>query len=351
MNVRIVFTGGGTGGHIYPAIAIADALGSDANVTFIGSAHRLEARLVPQAGYRLRTVASRPLTRRLSFDLVRTIVANLVGVVQSARILRACRPQLVVATGGYVCFPVVLAARALGVRVALLELNAQPGLTNRLLAPFVSDVWTGIPVRASLRALPTREVALARFGLDGQRRTLLVLGGSQGARSLNDAVLALLTTGGLPDGWQAVLVTGERDEDHARAALAAGGSARDTAVVRAYLDDPADAYAAADLVLARAGASTLGELAFLGKPAVLVPYPHASDDHQRRNAERFAANGAAVVIDDSDLATRLRPVLAEVSAPARLAAMHANAQALQPDDPIVAIRARIDALIARKDAP
>ncbi|MGA7569770.1 MAG: UDP-N-acetylglucosamine--N-acetylmuramyl-(pentapeptide) pyrophosphoryl-undecaprenol N-acetylglucosamine transferase, partial [Candidatus Aquilonibacter sp.] len=283
-RLNVVFTGGGTGGHLYPAIAIAQALGERANVTFIGAADRLEATIVPNAGYPLITVKSAPAKRAY---------ANLPGVFEAMSALRRLRPDIVIATGGYVSLPVVLAARILRqfkrihATIALLEPNARPGLTNRLLAPLVDEVWgafpggdprfagkyvqTGIPVRASLRTLPSRDAAIERLGLSSKRNTLLAMGGSQGARSINDALTSLLKSDGLPDGWQLIHVTGEKEYDRVRSALG-----REDGALRAYLNDVGDAYAAADLVLARAGASTLGELAATGRPAILVPYPHAA---------------------------------------------------------------------------
>ena len=362
--VNVVFAGGGTGGHLYPAIAIADALHArGATITFIGTADRLEANIVPQAGYELVTVASRPLTRKPSPELLRTGWANSKGTLQAARALARLKPDLVIATGGYVCFPVVLAARTRNTApIALLEPNAHPGLTNRLLAPLVDEVWgafadadprfkskyvrTGIPVRASLRKLPSRDEALARLGLPAARKTILAMGGSQGARSINDALTSLLKTDGLPEGWQLIHVTGEKEYDRVRSALdgASGGPA-----VRPYLHDLTDAYAAADLVLARAGASTLGELAAIGKPAVLVPYPHASDDHQRANAAMVAKEGAAVVVDDRELAAgKLRTILADVTRPSRLAELCAAAERARTADPVTTILTRVDALLERK---
>lgn len=364
--MNLVFAGGGTGGHLYPAIAIADALRGRANVAFVGTADRLEAKIVPGAGYPLHAVASRPLTRKVSPELFRTLGANFVGTLQSLRVLRRLRPDMVVATGGYVCFPVILAARTLRfVRafrgpIALLEPNATPGLTNRLLAPLVDEVWgafpqadprfagkyvhTGIPVRASLQALPPREAAIERLGLNPARKTLLAMGGSQGARTINDALAALAKSDGLPPGWQLVHVTGEAEYDRVSKLLGKGGE-----TVRPYLNDLSDAYAAADLVLSRAGASTLGELAAIGMPAILVPYPFAAENHQAANAERFRAAGAAVVLADRDVdAGRLRLLLAETAVPERLAALRAGAMALRAGDPVATIVARIDALRARK---
>ena len=368
--MRVVFTGGGTGGHLYPAIAIADALRErGADVLFVGTADRLEATIVPRAGYALATVRSRPLSRKLSPALLAMGFANAAGTVQAMRVLRRFRPDIVIATGGYVCFPVVFAARALRVHpIALLEPNAHPGLTNRLLAPLVDEVWgafsegdrrfhgkyvhAGIPVRAALRALPSREEALARLGLSAKRRTILAMGGSQGARSINDALASLVTSDGLPDGWQLIHVTGEKEYDRVRR-LTRGpqGSVRGDAepVMRPYLHDLTDAYAAADLVLARAGASTLGELAATGRPAILVPYPHAADDHQRANAAMVADAGAAVVVDDRELAAgKLRTILADVTMPARFAALAAAAERSRDADPLATILARVDALLAKK---
>ncbi len=364
---RIVFAGGGTGGHLYPAIAIADALRArDAAVAFVGTADRLEATIVPKAGYELHTIAGRPLVRGLSWDLLRTVAANAAATAQSLVLLRRLHPDVVIATGGYVCFPAVLAARALRalrvsrMAIALLEPNARPGLTNRLLAPLVDEVWgafgdadsrfagkyvrTGVPVRSALRSLPSRAAAIAGFGLDPARKTLLAIGGSQGARTINDALSTLAKERGLPLGWQLIVITGARDYERVREEMDGSG-----VVVTPYLDDLSEAYAAADLVLARAGASTLAELAAVGKPAILVPYPFAADDHQTRNAERFAATGAAVIVTDDELRRgALRHVLAEATGSPRIDGMRADAERLRSGDPIATILARVDWLLARK---
>jgi UDP-N-acetylglucosamine--N-acetylmuramyl-(pentapeptide) pyrophosphoryl-undecaprenol N-acetylglucosamine transferase len=237
----------------------------------------------------------------------------------------------------------------------MLEPNAEPGLTNRLLEPIVDEIWgppqsnehvrakyyaTGVPIRAALRALPSRADAIARLGLDASRSTLLAMGGSQGARSINDAIVALGESRAVPAGWQVLALTGARDYARVRASIPAA---------LPYLDDMADAYAAADLVLARAGASTLGELAALAKPAILVPYPHAAQDHQTANAARFAAAGAALVLTDRELQTGGLPaVLARAAAPARLQELASGAARLAQADPIGAILARIESLLSRK---
>jgi UDP-N-acetylglucosamine--N-acetylmuramyl-(pentapeptide) pyrophosphoryl-undecaprenol N-acetylglucosamine transferase len=356
--VIVVFAGGGTGGHLYPAIAIADALrAQSANVAFIGAADRLEATIVPKAGYQLYTIAARSLPRRLSLDIFRTIAANAKGIVQSLRLLAAQRPDLVIATGGYVCFPVTLAARIRRLTrssrapLVLLEPNAAPGLTNRLLAPIVDEVWRSIPIRASLRNLPARSQAATRLGLEPSLRTLVAMGGSQGALTINDAVLGLIAADALPPGWQLLHLTGERDYKRVAATQRARAAASDARyVARPYLDDMADAYAAADLVLTRAGASTLGELAALGKPAILVPYPFAAEGHQEANAARFVSAGAAVLLTDRELqGGDLPSLLAATLEPQRLAELTQSAQRLKGSDPLTTILARIESLVPRKD--
>ncbi|MBV9027999.1 MAG: undecaprenyldiphospho-muramoylpentapeptide beta-N-acetylglucosaminyltransferase [Candidatus Eremiobacteraeota bacterium] len=353
--MTVVFTGGGTGGHLYPAIAIADALRARATIAFIGTANRLEATIVPKAGYPLYTIAAHPLPRRPSLDVVTTGAANLRGTAQSLRLLATLRPDLIVATGGYVCFPVALAARLRrlvkrsGPPVVLLEPNAAPGLTNRLLAPIVDETWRQVPIRESLRRLPSRNDAARRLGLDPSLRGILLLGGSQGARTLNDAVAAIALEGAIAAGWQVLHVTGESDYARVSAMLERSPS-KERYAVRPYLDDMADAYACADLVVARAGASTLGELRALGMPAILVPYPYAAEGHQAANASALQRAGAAVVVDDAAVAGgALRGTLEGVIAPQRLADMSERAKQMQGSDPLTTILARIESLVARND--
>lgn len=368
--MTVVFAGGGTGGHLYPAIAIADALSArGARIVFIGSAGRLESGIVPKAGYRLHTIAAHPFPRRPSFSLLRAAARNVQGTLQSLRVLAAVRPDVVVATGGYVCFPVALAARIRrllrrdAAKIVLLEPNAAPGLTARLLAPMADEIWgecggfaaalrtkcrsTGVPVRASLREQRSRADAAARLGLDPTLATLLVLGGSQGARTINEALVRAWQSRSIPSGWQVLAVTGERSYEQVAAAAQTRAGAPFAAYP--YLDDMADAYAVADLVLARAGASTLSELAALSLAAILVPYPHATEAHQAENARAFESAGAAVIATDDELASGgLGELLAQTMQPARLEQLRAGAKTLQADDPLVQILARVDLLTRGK---
>jgi UDP-N-acetylglucosamine--N-acetylmuramyl-(pentapeptide) pyrophosphoryl-undecaprenol N-acetylglucosamine transferase len=371
--MNALFAGGGTGGHVYPAIALADALRGRADIRFIGTPDRLETRIVPDAGYELVTISSRPLQRTLSFATLQTVLANATGVLQAVRALLAFRPDIVIATGGYVCFPVMVAAKLLRslrrvrAKLALLEPNAQPGLTNRLLAPLVDEVWgafadadtafagkyhhTGIPIRSSLFRPNNRIEAARRLGLDPNRRTILAIGGSQGARSINEAVAALVTRRALPSEWQILHVCGDRDYEYMKAEESTPYQGNAVVLVP-YLREMADAYALSDMVIARAGASTLGELAALGMPSILVPYPFASDDHQTANAREFEKVGAAVIIADSDLsADSLWWTLRDAMQGERLAKMRTAARSLGSGDPVAAILARIDALVPRKSTP
>jgi UDP-N-acetylglucosamine--N-acetylmuramyl-(pentapeptide) pyrophosphoryl-undecaprenol N-acetylglucosamine transferase len=369
VSFRVAFTGGGTGGHVYPALSIDDAIRTEYDPEhyeprFFGNRDGLEAQLVTTMP--LTFVPSAALQRKLSWGTVRTAWRNLVGIGVALVELRAFKPLMVVATGGYVCFPVVVAARilrALGLLrcgIALLEINVKPGLTNRLLAPLVDEVWTtydasapyfrgkaertGTPVRASLKRKINPSRARIELGLAPERTTILAMGGSQGARSINEAVAALVTRRTLGDTRQVLHVSGERDHAYMEAEEREVGANHVKLV--AYLPDPANAYAAADVAIARAGASTLAELAATGTPAILVPYPFAADDHQASNAAVFADRGAAVVLADAELdGDRLWWTLDAMLQPERLAQMRAAAASLASADAGRAIVRRIEVLI------
>jgi UDP-N-acetylglucosamine--N-acetylmuramyl-(pentapeptide) pyrophosphoryl-undecaprenol N-acetylglucosamine transferase len=370
--VNVLLTGGGTGGHVYPAIAIAEALADEPalaplEIRFVGMHGGLEAAMVAKAGLQASFVSAAPLTRRFSPAFF-TLFANVIGFFQALAILHRFRPDVAIATGGYVTFPVVTALwlvktfRLSRARIALLEPNARAGLTNRLLRPLVDEIWfgvaesgrslapnehlTGTPVRRAFSqplAAPDARLAL---GLEPGATTIVVFGGSQGARSLNEAVAALALAG-LPDGWQLLLVSGERDFDGIERRVRAAGS-RHVRVVP-YLDDPRPAFAAADLVLARAGASTIAELAATATPAILVPYPLATDDHQSENAAVVERSGAARVVADRDLSERrLRAELEAALAPPALAALREAARARAASDPRQAIVARVNSWSSQK---
>ncbi|MBD5635835.1 MAG: UDP-N-acetylglucosamine--N-acetylmuramyl-(pentapeptide) pyrophosphoryl-undecaprenol N-acetylglucosamine transferase [Candidatus Eremiobacteraeota bacterium] len=370
--MKIVLTGGGTGGHIYPGLAIAEALAADAacaplEVLFVGTRDRLEAQIVPKAGVPIAFVHAAPLSRVFSardpFAIVRTLALGAAGFFESLSVLHRARPDVLIATGGYVALPVVAALRFVRflrrtrAKTALLEPNAVAGITNRLLAPLVDEVWyalaparslrgnervVGMPVRSSMRRPLDAAAARASLGLAPERKTIVVMGGSQGAASINEAFASLVQTG-VPADWQFLAIAGARDYT----ALGARLAPFPAATVVPYLDDPRPAFAAADLVVARAGASTLGELAATATPALLIPYPYATGDHQRRNAERYAASAAARVLFDRDLsAARLRAELVEMLGEPVLRELRDAARSLADVDPRATIVARVKALSA-----
>lgn len=360
MAVDVLLVGGGTAGHAIPAAATALALRRlrpDLEVVMAGVDGGIEERVAAAAGLELERVRAVPLPRRVSPALL-AVPFRLRRAVREARaLLRSDRVRVVVAFGGYVALPVTLAARG-RVPVVLHEQNAVPGLANRLAARRAAAVavthastaarlarpercrCTGNPVREELRDLDRaarREAARARLGLDGAAPVLLAFGGSQGARGIARA-LAGAGADLAAAGVRILHVAGSRGRDDALEAWRWHGvepvlgtdDATDPAPgpgphVRlvGYLDDMSDAYAAADLVVCRAGATTLAELGVLGLPAVLVPYPHATADHQRANARAAAAAGAAVLLDEDDLdAERLAATVRDVLGdPDRLAAM------------------------------
>ena len=307
----IVFAGGGTGGHLFPALAVADELRRRrplAAIEFVGGRRGLEIRLVPAAGYPLRTL---PLSGLKGASLpARAVAAAAAGlaVLRCLASFVARRPALVVGVGGYASGPAALAASILRVPVMLMEQNHFPGATNRWLAPRADAVCvpsdaarsrlggigivTGNPVR--------REFAAIGPPPGGERLALLAFGGSRGARSINRAMveaLPLLAAMSPPP----AIVHQTGPEAHAEVAAAYGAHPSLPADVRPFLDDMPRRIADADLVVCRAGATTLAELAAAGRPAILVPFPFAADDHQRLNAEAVRDEGAAVVIGDAEL--------------------------------------------------
>lgn len=316
--MRAVIACGGTGGHIYPGLAVAEALRErdpGAAILFIGGAG-LEATIVPRHGWPFRAVAARQLPRRVSLRALLALAAAVRGTVQAARLLRSHRAQVVVATGGYAAGPVGAAAAVLRIPLVLQEQNLIPGLTTRLLSRlaarisiphesvrrvFPKGVPTGVPIRRGATG-GLRPRALARFELAPGLFTVLVLGGSQGARSLNAAMVEALEL--IRDGAavQVLHQTGKEQAEWVRARAAAIRAPR--CVALGYIDDIADAYAAADLVVCRAGAATIAEVTANGLPAVLVPYPFAAGGHQDHNAALLAAEGAAVVVPDRELSGR-----------------------------------------------
>lgn len=345
---RVVIAAGGTAGHVVPALAVADALRArGAEVSFLGAAGRAEAEAVPAAGYRIDLLWLRGLSRTNPVAAAGAVGLAARAVPAVRRLLRARRAEAVLGGGGYVAAPAGFAALSLGLPLVLTEADRHLGLTNRMLARRARRVCLAFPIegRTGPRYLVTgrpipasvghadRAAARERFGVAAADRCLLVFGGSQGARSINTCALAAFAGPGAGGrDFHVLHITGSRDHAEAEAALAAAEHPRRYTLVR-YEPGLADSLAASDLVLARAGGSIF-EIAAAGRPAILVPYPHAAARHQHANAEWMVAGGAAVALEDSELEpARLRQLAAGLLGdPARLAEMGAaSARLARPD--------------------
>ncbi len=329
--MRVILAGGGTGGHVIPAIAIAQELRSryGAEVLFIGTARGLENRLVPAAGFPLQLVKVGALNRvslatrlKTAFDLPRAVFA-------ARRMLIDFQPDVVIGVGGYASGPAMLAALLRHIPTLAFEPNFVPGFANRVVARFVSaaavhfeqtgdhfrnPVVTGVPVRPAFFQIPRKPYSQAS-------PTLLVFGGSQGARAINQAVvLALPELIKRVPGLRIIHQTGEREYNEVQGAYTQAGI---PAEVHKFIDDMPAFFSRADLVLCRSGASTVAEIAAAGKPAIFVPFPLAADDHQRRNAEALERAQAAVVLEETKLdeVWLVDTICALLEDPARLARM------------------------------
>lgn len=313
---RILLTGGGTGGHVYPALAIAEAvqrLAPTSEVRYAGTATGIERRLAEAAGLRFHAVAASGMRGLGAAARVRFIVNFARGTASAYRMLGAWRPDVVLGTGGYVTGPVLMAARLRGIACALQEQNAVPGSANRLAARWARRIYLGeasarrwLPAaRCELTGNPVRaaflgEAGPASFPLPAPATTpglkVLIFGGSGGARTLNRAAMAAAPAWRERDDIALVIQTGR--DAHAEVAAAYADAPPARVQVLPYIDTMPAVLRWADLVVGRAGAMTLAELAATGCPAILVPFPHATDNHQLRNAREREAAGAAVVLED-----------------------------------------------------
>ncbi|HEX3032173.1 MAG TPA: undecaprenyldiphospho-muramoylpentapeptide beta-N-acetylglucosaminyltransferase [Bacillota bacterium] len=322
--MRLLITGGGTGGHIYPALAIARGLldrQSDSTVLYVGTKQGLEADIVPKAGLDFRTVTVQGMPRKLSPELFRFGWKLFRGLGEARNVIREYKPDLVVGTGGYVCGPVVMLAALAGVPTLLHEQNALPGITNKLLARKVGMVaitfeeaakyfpkgtrllHTGLPIREEILKVD-RLSAFARLGLNPEKRLVVVTGGSRGARSLNQAMIKAYGKLANHTDTQILHVTGQQLYQETLDGLTSAGidwMESGNINIKPYLYNMEDALAAADLMVCRAGATTLAEITARGIPSILIPYPFAAENHQEYNARALEQQGAAFVIRDSDL--------------------------------------------------
>ncbi|MFA7465178.1 MAG: undecaprenyldiphospho-muramoylpentapeptide beta-N-acetylglucosaminyltransferase [Syntrophales bacterium] len=338
--MRMVIAGGGTGGHLFPGIAIAEEFlrrSPDSEVLFVGTARGLEYRVIPQAGYRLELIEIEGMKGK-GWKALKAVFKIPQSLLQAGRILKGFRPGIVVGVGGYASGPAVLAAAMMGIPIAITEQNALPGITNRLLGRFADRIFlsfaesarwfpadrvavTGNPIRAGLRECPRPEG-------NGRKFTLLVFGGSQGARGINRAMagaLAMLKQSG--EELKIVHQTGQADLEWMTGVYRESGIEAD---VLPFISDMASAYREADLVLCRAGATSIAEITACGKAAVFIPFPHAVNDHQMKNAEVLRSAGAAELLPEKDLqAERLAElIIALIRDPSRIRRMEEKSAAL-----------------------
>ena len=360
--MRVLIAAGGTGGHIYPGIAVAqEIMRRDASsaVRFVGTARGLETRLVPQAGFELSLIDSAGLKNVSRMAQMRGVVLLPKSFLSALSVIRKFRPDVVVGAGGYVSGPVVLMAALTNRRTLVMESNALPGWTNRVLARFVNraavsfeqalpffhgkGVVTGNPVRREFFEIPSKQREPGKF-------SLLIFGGSQGARAINEGMIAALPSlESLKSTLRIKHQTGPADLEKVKTAYVGAGWG-EQADVRSYIDNMMADFAAADLVICRAGATTTAELIAAGKASIMIPFPFAADDHQRKNAEALEAAGASRMVLQKDLSgERLaKEIRVLVQAPEEVSRMEKASRTMAHGDAASAVVDMIEELSHKK---
>ena len=325
-NYRFILSGGGTGGHIYPAIAIANELAvryPNAEFLFVGARDRMEMEKVPQAGYKIEGLWISGLERKLSLKNLMFPIKLISSLMKAARIVSRFKPQVAIGTGGFASGPLLKMASVKGIPCVLQEQNSFAGITNKLLAakaakicvaydgmeqffPAGKIVKTGNPVRESIvRKAHSREAALKHFGMDPAKPVLLILGGSLGARRVNEIIaekLDFFSEFGLQLIWQCGKLYFEKYKEYHS----------DNVRVYDFLNKMDLTYAAADIIISRAGAGSVSELCLVGKPVIFIPSPNVAEDHQTKNAEALVAKNAALMVKENELDKRLETVFSEL---------------------------------------
>ena len=319
--MKIIISGGGTGGHIYPAIAIADALKRRdplIDILFVGARGRMEMEKVPEAGYPIEGIWISGLQRRLTWSNLMFPLKVISSLIRCRSIVRSFRPDVVVGVGGYASGPLVRAATGMGVLAVLQEQNSYPGITNKLLAKKASTicvaypgmekffpkekiVMTGNPMRNQLHGSISRKEAAEMFGLDPEKKTILAVGGSLGARTIN---VTIQQSFDLLQDRQDIQVLWQIGKLYATQYLDTPAAKLSQVKASVYIDRMDMAYAIADVVIARAGAMTISELCLTGKAAILIPSPYVAEDHQTHNAQSLVQAGAAVLVPDAEAPKR-----------------------------------------------
>ena len=343
--LRVIVSGGGTGGHIFPAVSIANAIKAeypDAEILFVGAEGRMEMQRVPAAGYKIIGLPIAGFDRKNLLKNVVVLYKIAKSQWKARKIIKEFRPHVVVGVGGYASGPTLKTAGQMGIPTLIQEQNSYAGVTNKLLAksakkicvaydgmerffPAEKIIKTGNPVRQNLLdAKVTKAEATESFGLDPRKRTVLVIGGSLGARTVNESILQHIEDIREAKDVQFIWQTGKYYSEEIHMALAKEDPAENMKVTD-FISNMDNAYAAADLVISRAGASSISELCLLKKPCILVPSPNVAEDHQTKNALALSTKGAAIFVKDSDARNELIPLaLKTVVDDAQLASLSEN---------------------------
>lgn len=365
-NVKVLIAAGGTGGHVYPAIAIADALQemyTHIEILFVGTKDHMEWETVPKAGYDITSIWISGFHRRLTVKNLLFPIKLGASLVQSLRILSKFKPDVVISCGGYVAGPVGWVAAKRGFPLVIQEQNSYPGVTNRILGKSAAQIFTafkdadnyfpaektivaGNPTRKSLTAVD-RQKALKKFGFKEEQQTLLVLGGSGGARSINKAMAQHIDQLHNEMGLQIIWQCGKRYYDSLRRDITPRNYKN--LLLKDFLHDMPEAYAVADLVISRAGALSCSELALTGKPSILVPSPNVAGDHQTKNAKSMVDEGAAKLAKDNELEDTLPELIKKtIGNNQQLTAMSQKAKQLARPNAAETIATEILELIKKK---
>ena len=343
--LRVIVSGGGTGGHIFPAVSIANAIKAeypDAEILFVGAEGRMEMQRVPAAGYKIIGLPIAGFDRKNLLKNVVVLYKIAKSQWKARKIIKEFRPHVVVGVGGYASGPTLKTAGQMGIPTLIQEQNSYAGVTNKLLAksakkicvaydgmerffPAEKIIKTGNPVRQNLLdAKVTKAEATESFGLDPKKRTVLVIGGSLGARTVNESILQHIEDIRGAKDVQFIWQTGKYYSEEIHMALAKEDPVQNMKVTD-FISNMDNAYAAADLVISRAGASSISELCLLKKPCILVPSPNVAEDHQTKNALALSTKGAAIFVKDSDARNELIPLaLKTVVDDAQLASLSEN---------------------------
>ena len=326
--LRVIVSGGGTGGHIFPAVSIANAVKAehpDAEILFVGAEGRMEMQRVPAAGYKIIGLPIAGFDRKNLLKNVVVLYKIAKSQWKARKIIKDFKPHVVVGVGGYASGPTLKTAGQMGIPTLIQEQNSYAGVTNKLLAksakkicvaydgmerffPAEKIIKTGNPVRQNLLdAKVTKEEATQSFGLDPQKRTVLVIGGSLGARTVNESILQHIEEIRSSKEVQFIWQTGKYYSQEISEALAKQAPVENMKVMD-FISNMDNAYMAADLVISRAGASSISELCLLKKPCILVPSPNVAEDHQTKNAQALSTRGAAIFVKDSDARNELIPL-------------------------------------------